>query len=394
MGTFGFDTNPSLYARMKVIGVGGAGGNAVNHMIAEGVPGVEFMVANTDAQDLAESNARFKIQLGREITRGLGAGADPDTGKKSAEESRDEITEHLADVDMVFITAGMGGGTGTGAAPVVAQIARERGILTIGVVTKPFKFEGPKRMQNAEAGLADLKEYVDTVVVIPNQKLKEAVSKNTTFKDALKYADDVLLQATRGVSDLVTLPGLINVDFSDVRTTMHNKGDALMGTGSADGENRAREAAHRAMTHPLLEDLEIDGAQDILVNLTGGHDLTLFDVDEALTAVQDAASNPNVILGTALDETLEGTVRLTLIATGLGTASSTKGEMMRNLIQFRTDRPSDLDMPTYKRNQTRIPPEEVDTPADDVAIPTGSAGGESADCAVPTYMRGRRSFGT
>ena len=419
MVTFGFDTNPSLYARMKVIGVGGAGGNAVNHMIAEGVPGVEFMVANTDAQDLAESNARFKIQLGREITRGLGAGADPDTGKKAAEESRDEITEHLADLDMVFITAGMGGGTGTGAAPVIAQIAKERGILTIGVVTKPFKFEGPKRMQHAEAGLAELKEFVDTVVVIPNQKLKDAVSKETTFKDALKYADDVLLHATRGVSDLVTLPGLINVDFSDVRTTMHEKGDALMGTGSADGENRAREAAHRAMTHPLLEDLEINGAQDILVNLTGGHDLTLFDVDEAMTAVQDAGSNPNVILGTALDESLEGTVRLTLIATGLGTAASTKEEMVRNLVQFRPDLPNDQDMPTYKRDQKRTPPEDVvmptgsagaepaalavptyirpddvETPADDIAKPTSSADTESADFAVPTYMRRRRSFGT
>ena len=400
MVTFGFDTNPSLYARMKVIGVGGAGGNAVNHMIAEGVPGVEFMVANTDAQDLAESNARFKIQLGREITRGLGAGADPDTGKKAAEESRDEITEHLADLDMVFITAGMGGGTGTGAAPVIAQIAKERGILTIGVVTKPFKFEGPKRMQHAEAGLAELKEFVDTVVVIPNQKLKDAVSKETTFKDALKYADDVLLHATRGVSDLVTLPGLI-------------------GTGSADGENRAKEAAHLAMTHPLLEDLEINGAQDILVNLTGGHDLTLFDVDEAMTAVQDAASNPNVILGTALDESLEGTVRLTLIATGLGTAASTKEEMVRNLVQFRPDLPNDQDMPTYKRDQKRTPPEDVvmptgsagaepaalavptyirpddvETPADDIAKPTSSADTESADFAVPTYMRRRRSFGT
>lgn len=393
MGTFGFDTDPSLYARMKVIGVGGAGGNAVNHMIAEGVPGVEFIVANTDAQDLAESNARYKIQLGREITRGLGAGADPDTGRLAAEESRAEIEEQLADLDMVFITAGMGGGTGTGAAPIIAQIARELGILTIGVVTKPFHFEGPKRSRNADLGLSQLRECVDTVVVIPNQKLKEAVSKNTTFKDALKYADDVLLQATRGVSDLITLPGLINVDFADVRTTMYGKGDALMGNGSASGENRAREAAQRAMTHPLLEELEIDGAEDILVNLTGGHDLTLFDVDEAMTTVQESASNPNVILGTALDESLEGSVRITLIATGLNGANAGKNDDTQNLVRFRAERPNDLDQPTYQRNQQVADPDEVEAqPQETVELSTKDD--QPEDLEVPTYMRRRRLFGT
>jgi cell division protein FtsZ len=393
MGTFGFDTDPSLYARMKVVGVGGAGGNAVNHMIAEGVPGVEFIVANTDAQDLAESNARYKIQLGREITRGLGAGADPDTGRLAAEESRAEIEEHLADLDMVFITAGMGGGTGTGAAPVVAQIARELGILTIGVVTRPFQFEGPKRSKNADSGLSQLRESVDTVVVIPNQKLKEAVSKNTTFKDALKYADDVLLQATRGVSDLITLPGLINVDFADVKTTMFGKGDALMGNGSASGENRAREAAQRAMTHPLLEELEIDGAEDILVNLTGGHDLTLFDVDEAMTTVQESASNPNVILGTALDESLEGSVRITLIATGLNGANVAKNDDTQNLVKFRPERPTDLDQPTYQRNQQTAEPEEVEAQPQET-VELSAKDDEPEDLEVPTYMRRRRLFGT
>ena len=389
MSTFGFDADPSLYARMKVIGVGGAGGNAVNHMIASEVPGVEFIVANTDAQDLADNNARFKIQLGREITRGLGAGADPEVGKKAAEESRDELAEHLTDVDMVFITAGMGGGTGTGAAPVIAQMAKERGILTVGVVTKPFIFEGPKRTQNAESGLSQLKDCVDTVVVIPNQKLKDAVSKNTTFRDALKYADEVLATATRGISDLITLPGLINVDFADVKTTMFQKGDALMGTGEATGENRAQEAASRAMSHPLLEDLEIDGAQDVLVNLTGGHDLTLFDVEEAMTTIQEAASQPNIILGTALDEKLEGTVRITLIATGLDATLSGRDDMMtRNLLKFRPENPNELDTPAFKR--LRRNPSEDAVAGDE----TPSAENSEEDLEVPTYMRRRRNFGT
>ena len=268
---------------MKIIGVGGAGKNAVNHMVEIGVPGVDFLVANTDAQDLAGSNVKHKIQLGREITRGLGAGANPDIGRKAAEESRDDIAEHLTDIDMVFITAGMGGGTGSGAAPVIAQIAKDLGVLAVGIVTKPFAFEGPKRAANAETGLAALKEYVDTVVIIPNQKLKEAVSHNTSFKDALKVADEVLLQATRGISDLVTLPGLINVDFADIKTTMENKGAALMGTGEAVGDKRALEAAEQAMKHPLLEDMDIDGARDILLNISGGQDMTLFEVEEVMT---------------------------------------------------------------------------------------------------------------
>jgi cell division protein FtsZ len=373
---------------MKVIGVGGAGKNAVNHMIEAGVPGVEFVVANTDAQDLAESNARFKIQLGRELTRGLGAGADPEVGRKAAEESREEIAGHLKDIDMVFITAGMGGGTGTGAAPVIAQIAKELGVLTVGVVTRPFLFEGPKRTTNAESGLGVFKEYVDTLVVIPNQKLKEAVSRNTTFKDALKVADEVLLQATRGISDLVTLPGLINVDFADIKTTMENKGHALMGTGEAAGENRAKEAAVRAMSHPLLEDLDIDGARDILLNISGGNDLTLYDVDEVMTTVQEAAGQTNIIMGTVLDESLEGAVRVTLIATGLEKGMDGRN-LMRNLIEFKAERPHELDTPSFIRNRRSAP------------APDRPLMGEAAvdaenpdDLEVPTYMRRRRSFGS
>jgi cell division protein FtsZ len=391
MSTFSFDSDPSLFARMKVFGVGGAGKNALNHMIEAGVPGVEFVVANTDAQDLAESNAKYKIQLGNEITRGLGAGADPEIGKKAAEESRDEITELLTDIDMVFITAGMGGGTGTGAAPVIAGIARDLGVLTVGIVTKPFMFEGPKRSNNAETGLAALRENVDTVVVIPNQKLKEAVSRNTTFKDALKVADEVLLQATRAISDLITLPGLINVDFADIKTTMKNKGDALMGTGDATGENRAKEAADRAMTHPLLEDLDIDGARDILLNISGGQDLTLFDVDEAMTTVQTAAGHTNIIMGTVLDEALEGAIRVTLIATGLDQTLSSREDMMtRNVIKFNPERPNDLDTPTFKRVKRTGPP-TTETPSEEAPAAEPE---EANDLEVPTYMRRRRSFGS
>lgn len=389
MATFGFGSDPALFARMKVIGVGGAGKNAVNHMIEVGVPGVEFMVANTDAQDLAESNARFKLQLGRELTRGLGAGADPDVGRKAAEESRDEITEYLRDIDMVFITAGMGGGTGTGAAPVIAQIAKELGVLTVGVVTRPFLFEGPKRTNNAESGLTTFKEHVDTLVVIPNQKLKEAVSRNTTFKDALKVADEVLLQATRGISDLVTLPGLINVDFADIKTTMENKGDALMGTGEAEGENRAREAALRAMSHPLLEDLEIDGAQDILLNIAGGNDLTLFDVDEVMTTVQEAAGQTNIIMGTVLDASLEGRVRVTLIATGLERVPSSRDQMAaKNIIRLK-DRVKELETPTFVRNRRASTTVDPATP-----LESTTEGDNPDDLDVPTFMRRRRSFGS
>lgn len=390
MSTFDFDADPGLLARMKIVGVGGAGKNAVNHMVEIGVPGVDFLVANTDAQDLAGSNVKYKIQLGQEITRGLGAGANPDVGRKAAEESRDAIAEHLTDIDMVFITAGMGGGTGSGAAPVIAQIAKELGVLAVGVVTKPFAFEGPKRAANAETGLAGLKEHVDTVVIIPNQKLKEAVSRNTSFKDALKVADEVLLQATRGISDLVTLPGLINVDFADIRTTMENKGEALMGTGEAEGDKRALEAAERAMRHPLLADMDIDGAKDILLNISGGQDLTLFEVEEVMTTVQAAAGHTNIIMGTVLDESLEGRIRVTLIATGLDQAVSSPDDMLtRNILKFQPDRPEELETPAFqrvKRNGFETEEVAVGDPADDAVDNNGLD--------VPTYMRRRRAFGS
>ena len=390
MSTFDFDTEPGLFARMKIFGVGGAGKNAVNHMVEFGVPGVEFVVANTDAQDLKGSNVKHKIQLGQETTRGLGAGANPDVGRKAAEESRDEIAAHLTDINMVFITAGMGGGTGTGAAPVIAQIAKEMGVLAVGIVTKPFAFEGPKRAANAETGLAALKEHVDTAVIIPNQKLKEAVSRNTSFKDALKEADKVLMQATRGISDLVTLPGLINLDFSDIETTMENKGEALMGTGEADGDKRALEAAAQAIRHPLLADMDIDGAKDILLNISGGMDMTLFDVEEVMTTVQAAAGHTNIIFGTVLDDSLEGKIRVTVIATGLDHTLAAPDEMLtRNILKFQPDHPNDLETPTFpraKRNGFDTEEVTVGDPSDD--------GVENNGLDVPTYMRRRRAFGS
>lgn len=390
MSTFDFNAEPGLFARMKIIGVGGAGKNAVNHMVEVGVPGVDFLVANTDAQDLEGSNVKYRIQLGHEITRGLGAGANPDIGRRAAEESRDEIAEHLTDINMVFITAGMGGGTGTGAAPVIAQIARELGVLAVGVVTKPFAFEGPKRAANAESGLAALREHVDSVVTIPNQKLKEAVSRNTTFKDALKVADEVLLKATRGISDLVTLPGLINLDFADIKEVMENKGDALMGTGEAEGDKRAVEAAERAVKHPLLEDMAIDGASDILLNITGGQDLTLFDVDEVMNTVQAAAGHTSIIMGTVLDESLDSKVRVTLIATGLEQANySADKSLTQNILEFRPDRPDEIETPAMqrvKRNGFETEEVTVGDPSDD------SVDNNGLD--VPTYMRRRRAFGS
>tara|TARA_B100000029_G_scaffold451213_1_gene475602 strand:- start:1058 stop:2230 length:1173 start_codon:yes stop_codon:yes gene_type:complete len=390
MSTFDFDAEPGLFARMKIFGVGGAGKNAVNHMVEAGVPGVEFVVANTDAQDLAGSNVKNKIQLGHEITRGLGAGANPDIGRKAAEESRDIIAEHLTDIDMVFITAGMGGGTGTGAAPVIAQIAKELGVLAVGVVTKPFSFEGSKRATNAETGLAGLKEHVDTVVTIPNQKLKEAVSRDTSFKDALKVADEVLLKATRGISDLVILPGLINVDFADIKTTMANKGEALMGTGEASGDKRALEAAERAMKHPLLEEMEIGGAKDILLNITGGSDMTLFEVEEVMTTIQAAAGHTNIIMGTVLDESLEGQIRVTLIATGLERTLGTPDELLtQNILKFQPEIPNKVETPTFQTVQRN------GFETEHVGIENSSGNilnGNSLD--VPNYMGRRRAFGS
>ena len=314
-----FERSSQLRASIKVVGVGGGGGNALNNMITSGLRGVEFVAANTDAQALHHNLAGIKIQLGTEITRGLGCGADPEKGRGSALEVRDRLLEVFQGADMVFVTAGLGGGTGTGAAPIIAEIARESGALTVGVVTKPFGFEGKVRGRNAESGLDELHRVVDTVITIPNQRLLALAGKNTAVRDAFRLADDVLFNAVRGISDLITIHGLINLDFADVRTIMNGMGVALMGTGMASGNERAVEAARAAISSPLLEDLSIEGAHGVLINITGGSDLTLYEVNEASTLIQEAAhEDANIIFGAVIDETMPaGEMRVTVIATGL-----------------------------------------------------------------------------
>ncbi|HEK9099265.1 cell division protein FtsZ [Bacillus pfraonensis] len=311
-----FDTTQDQLASIKVIGVGGGGNNAVNRMIEHGVQGVDFIAVNTDAQALNLSKAETKMQIGGKLTRGLGAGANPEVGKKAAEESKEQIQEALRGADMVFVTAGMGGGTGTGAAPVIAQIAKELGALTVGVVTRPFTFEGRKRATQAISGIAAFKDNVDTIIVIPNDRILEIVDKNTPMLEAFREADNVLRQGVQGISDLIATPGLINLDFADVKTIMSNKGSALMGIGVGTGENRAAEAAKRAISSPLLE-TSIDGAQGVLMNITGGTNLSLYEVQEAADIVA-SASDPevNMIFGSVINESLKDEIVVTVIATG------------------------------------------------------------------------------
>lgn len=311
-----FDTDMENFAQIKVVGVGGGGNNAVNRMIIAGLKGVEFISINTDKQALLLSKASQKIQIGDKLTRGLGAGANPDVGKKAAEESREEIAQALKGADMVFVTAGMGGGTGTGAAPIVASLAKEMGILTVGVVTKPFTFEGRRRMVHAEQGVSELKECVDTLVTIPNDRLLQIAEKKTSIMDAFKIADDVLRQGVQGISDLIAVPGLVNLDFADVKTIMLDTGFAHMGIGRGAGDNRAEEAAKQAIHSPLLE-TSIDGAKGVLLNITGGSDLGLFEVNAAAELVQKSADpDANIIFGAVIDESLNDEILITVIATG------------------------------------------------------------------------------
>jgi cell division protein FtsZ len=306
-------------AVIKVIGVGGGGGNAVEHMVRQNIEGVDFVVANTDAQALRNSSAKTLLQLGGDITKGLGAGANPDVGRQAALEDRDRIAEILEGADMVFITAGMGGGTGTGGAPIVAQVAKEMGVLTVAVVTKPFPFEGKKRMEVARQGIEELKGYVDSLITIPNEKLLSVLGKNISLLDAFKAANDVLLGAVQGIAELITRPGLINVDFADVRTVMSEMGMAMMGSGRASGENRAREAAEAAIASPLLEDIDLSGARGILVNVTAGLDMAIGEFEEVGNTIKAFASeNATVVVGTVIDPELTGELRVTVVATGLG----------------------------------------------------------------------------
>ncbi len=314
---FEFDNLAEQKAKLKLIGVGGAGGNAVNRMIQAGMGGVDFIVINTDAQDLDNNAAEHKIQIGKNLTKGLGAGARSEIGKDAMESDQEVVKSHLEGADMVFITAGMGGGTGTGAAPVVAQLAREMGILTVGIVTLPFNFEGPKRMNRGLAGITELQKACDTVINIPNQKLMSIVDKSTTVVEAFKLADTILLHASKGISDLINVHGLINLDFADVETIMKNMGAAVMGTGTASGEERAVLAAQQAISSPLLDNASISGAQGVLVNITGGADLTLMEVDEATSIIfEEAGKDANIIFGAVIEPALEEEILVTVIATG------------------------------------------------------------------------------
>ncbi len=308
--------------RITVVGVGGAGGNAVNNMIRANLIGCEFVVCNTDAQAMQQSAAHRKIQLGIGVTRGLGAGSRPDVGRAAAEEALDELLDAMQGSNMVFITAGMGGGTGTGGAPVIARVARESGILTIGVVTKPFHFEGSHRMRIAEAGIEELQKFVDTLIIIPNQNLFRVANEKTTFAEAFKMADDVLHSGVRGVTDLMVMPGLINLDFADIRTVMSEMGKAMMGTGEAEGDRRSIDAAEAAISNPLLEDVSMKGARGVLINITGGSDMTLFEVDEAANRIREEVDQEaNIIFGSTFDETLAGKMRISVVATGIDAAA-------------------------------------------------------------------------
>lgn len=354
-----FDVETQQFANIRVIGVGGGGNNAINRMIEAGLKGVEFIAVNTDAQALYLSKAEKKIQVGEKLTKGLGAGADPDVGKKAAEETTDEIKRALQGADMVFVTAGMGGGTGTGGAPVIARISREIGALTVGVVTRPFSFEGRKRNQQAEIGIQGLREEVDSLITIPNDRLLQVVDKHTGFNDAFKIADDILRQGVQGISDLIAVPGVINCDFADVQTIMQNTGSALMGIGTASGENRAAEAARMAISSPLLE-TSIEGAKGVLFNISGGNNLTLFEINEAAEIIHQAADlEANIIFGANIDDSLDDEVRVTVIATGFATSRTQQLSDSHTVTQPRRGMDSppsfldkgDLDIPPFLRRR-------------------------------------------
>lgn len=382
-----FDERAEMSAKLKVIGVGGAGGNAINTMVSAGLAGVDFISINTDAQALEQNLAQHRVQIGRQLTQGLGAGANPDIGRKAIEEDRDEVARVLTGADMVFVTAGMGGGTGTGAAPVVAEIAKEMGALTVGIVTKPFTFEGLKRSQRAEQGIQEMRKQVDTLIVIPNQRLFAVVDKSTPLLDAFKVADDVLRHATKGISDLITVPGLINLDFADVRTIMAEMGDALMGTGYARGEGKSVQAAQQAIASPLLEGVSIRGAKGVLVNITGGVEMSLFEISEATTIIyEEAGEDANVIFGAVVDEDLKDEIFITVIATGF---HSDDRAVVRTSETAAVEANSKvLDLPTFLRERKKKTEETAEakpnaqTKSDGVTFDT-----EIDDLDIPTFLR-------
>lgn len=372
------DTGFVSAARIKVIGIGGAGGNAVNTMILYNLRGVDFIAANTDAQALGASTSPIKIQLGVEVTKGLGAGSDPDIGRQAALEARELLREKLEGADMVFITAGLGGGTGTGGAPVAAEIAKEMGALTVAIVTKPFQFEGKRRNGQADEGIAELRKSVDTLIIVPNQRLLSLGGRNVSLLEAFKKADDILYHAVKGISDLIMVPGLINLDFADVKNIMSEMGFALMGTGVASGENRAVEAAQKAISSPLLEDNTIQGARGVLLNITGGPDMTLYEIHEASSLIQaEAHEDANIIFGTVVDETMTDEIRITVIATGFENPGMPKANVTTLGILRRNN---NLAVPTYIRN---------DKPVDVCGTVKTDRGEDEGkpDLEIPTFLR-------
>ena len=375
---FELEETVGQHARMRVIGVGGGGGNAVNRMIDEGLSGVEFISVNTDAQALMNSKSDVKVQIGKRLTRGLGAGARPEIGRQAIEENRDDVLHSLQGADLVFVTCGMGGGTGTGAAPVIAQMGRDIGALTIGIVTKPFLFEGRKRIRQAEMGIAEMAHHVDTMIVVPNERLLAVVGKGIPFQQALKHADEVLLHATQGISSLVSVTGVVNVDFADVRTVMQNGGSALMGLGAGRGENRAIEAAQQAISSPLLDNVSITGATGVLINITGGEDLTLGEVNQISELIHDAAGDDaEIIFGAVHEPAMHGEVRVTVIATGFD----------RTLAEA-VPRSGVLAFPSRREVRPAAPREPAPAPEPRRAAPSSaSPTGEISDMEIPTFIR-------
>jgi cell division protein FtsZ len=371
------DTGVLSAAKIKVIGIGGAGGNAVNTMISYHLRGVDFIAANTDAQALERSSSPAKIQLGIEVTKGLGAGSDPVIGKQAAIETRELLKAQLEGADMVFIAAGLGGGTGTGGAPIAAEIAKELGALTVAVVTKPFLFEGKKRNSQAEGGINELRKTVDTLIIIPNQRLLSLGGRNISLLDAFRKADDILYHAVKGISDLIMIPGLINLDFADVKAIMSEMGMAMMGTGTASGENRAAEAAQKAISSPLLEDNTIQGARGVLLNITGGADMTLYEIHEASSLIQsEAHEDANIIFGTVVDETMGDEIRITVIATGFENAELPRS----NVTSLGSVRRSNLAIPTYiRQEQTMDAAAQMKTGTNDPE--------EDLNLEIPTFLR-------
>jgi len=382
--TFNFADQDNRVAKIRVVGVGGAGGNAVNRMIEDGLGGVDFIAINSDLQALEQNQAPCRIQIGKNLTRGLGAGGNPEIGRKAMEENKDAVIDVLSETDMVFITCGMGGGTGTGSAPIVAEIARDLGALTVGIVTKPFLFEGVKRMERGEKGIKELKDFVDTLIVVPNQKLLTLVPKQTPLEVAFRVADEILLHATKGISDLINVPGLINLDFADVKTVMSQMGDALMGSGSAAGDARAQEAAEKAITSPLIEDVSIMGAQGVLVNITGGNDLCINDINEATTVVYNAAgSEANIIFGAVIDPSMQEELRVTVIATGFNGTLNKKG-YCRDTIKSQGKKGSNNDhVPLFKKLET----EPLEQTLGEIFGNDGGLNFMSNDLNIPTFMR-------